>query len=135
MNDSWRWIRRLFKYGVPSVLLVLIIAATWDSFHRWPVAREALKAFPDQRAVLVGFGAHIAGQRRERHASYQLLPSGSKSPGVVRISQEQDGSVHVDVEQSGYLGFVLSVASTLVVIAICVRLWIRGPPNNRWSGP
>ncbi len=123
-------VRSVFQYGVPVLVIVWAIAIVVDVIRPWPTATNALKEYPDQTAVLVGFRYHFADSEWSRSATYVLFPSVLSTPRTLTVRDSSTTDPEVRVSSTGLLPFLFGL---LLAIGVSAWLWVRSranaPPN------
>ena len=114
-----RWFRTLCKFGVPVILMVFAAAILADQLNRWPVAISALRTYPGQTAILVGFSYRSAGDDWTRSARYVLIPSLRS----VEIDADSKAPPHVIEASYGPLRLTLNVFWLLLALVLSARYW------------
>jgi hypothetical protein len=130
---SWRNIRRLLKFGVPALVLLLVGLTLHASMFPWSVAQGILAAHARQPAVLIGVGYSYSNGVGQRSAMYQLLPAkGAPPPRVLSIKASAGQSITTRLEGSwgSFLLMVGVVGATLVVVACIWISDLRMPPDK-----
>ncbi len=114
------WILRIAPFCFVLALPVVIVC---DRFSPWPVAIDALFAYPGQSRVCVGNSSSSESTPDGHHWSVQrsfvLFPRVFTSPSVIVVTATD--SAAVTIEESRSFFWFLFVAYTLALI-YCVRL-------------
>jgi hypothetical protein len=121
-----RWFRNLCKFGVPLLVVLFIGSAIVDDLHRWSLAAAALRNYPADFAVLVGFNYRDAGSDWERSASYVLFPSLRE----ITVNASSRSEPKVAESSFGLIGIIVTLAWLLGAIALSVWYWIRRPGRS-----